>query len=85
MGNDKQSEDFKKKIQRLMQENTGLDSELKGAQQALRLSTAQQNKIIGELNQFKQENNRESDTYRIKIQKLLGENTKLGEEVQEAQ
>ena len=32
MGNDKQSEDFKKKIQRLMQENTGLDSELKGAQ-----------------------------------------------------
>jgi chromosome segregation ATPase len=85
VGSEQQTDEFKKKIQRLLQENTGLGEELRGAQDALRLSTAQQNKIMTELAQFKEENNRESDTYRLKIQKLLGENTKLGEEVQEAQ
>lgn len=33
----------------------------------------------------KQENNQESETYKIKIQKLLNENTKLGEQIQSAQ
>ena len=82
LGSDQQSEDFKKKIQRLLQENQGLGDELKGAQEALRLSTTQQNRLMSEYSLFKEENNKESETYRLKIQKLLGENTKLGEEVQ---
>lgn len=46
-GSDQQSEEFKRKIQQLLQENQGLGNELNGAQEALRLSTAQQNKLAG--------------------------------------
>ena len=53
LGSDQQSEDFKKKIQRLLQENQGLGDELKGAQQALRLSTTQQNRLMSEYSMFK--------------------------------
>ncbi len=34
---------------------------------------------MADFNMHKQENNQESETYKIKIQKLLNENTKLGE------
>ncbi len=40
---------------------------------------------MADFNMHKQENNQESETYKIKIQKLLNENTKLGEQIQSAQ
>lgn len=80
-GSDQQSEEFKRKIQQLLQENQGLGNQLNGVQEALRLSTAQQNKLLSEFNLHKQENNMESETYKIKIQKLMNENSKLGEEI----
>ena len=55
-GSDQQSEDFKRKIQRLLEENKGLDEELRGAQETIRLSTAQQNKLMNEFSQHREEN-----------------------------
>lgn len=72
----------------MLQENTGLGEEIRGAQENLRLSAQQQQKLFAELNQFKEklaENNSESETYKQKIQKLLNENNALGEEVRGAQ
>ena len=46
----------------------------------MRLSSANQNKLTKELNDYKMrigDNNKESETYKIKIQKLLSENTSL--------
>jgi len=48
----------------------------------LRLSAAQQSKLSFELNEYRNklsENNSESETFRQKIQKLLAENTGLGD------
>ena len=72
----------------MLQENTGLGEQIRGAQENLRLSAQQQQKLFAELNQFKEklaENNSESETYKQKIQKLLNENNALGEEVRGAQ
>jgi uncharacterized coiled-coil DUF342 family protein len=44
--------------------------------------------LTGEINEYKnrvQANNQESDTYKQKIQKLLNENSSLGDEVKTAQ
>lgn len=44
--------------------------------------------MTGEINEYKnrvQANNQESDTYKQKIQKLLNENSSLGDEVKTAQ
>lgn len=43
--NDKDTEEFKKKIQALLKQNASLDSEMKNAQDALRLSATQQSKF----------------------------------------
>jgi uncharacterized coiled-coil DUF342 family protein len=54
----------------------------------LRLSANQIAKLTGEINEYKnrvQANNQESDTYKQKIQKLLNENSSLGDEVKTAQ
>ena len=51
-------------------------------QENLRVSTQQQGRINHELNDFKNKlelNNQESETYKQRIQKLLSENTHLGE------
>lgn len=65
-----------------------MGDEVRNAQENLRLSSQQQQKLINELNHYKEqltENNQESETYRQKIQKLLSENTSLGDEVRNAQ
>ena len=52
------------------------------------MSNAQQNKLTMELGQFRTQfeaTNSESETYKMKIQKLLSENTSMGEEVRNAQ
>ena len=61
---------------------------MRNAQETLRLSSATQAKLNAELNQYRDQitsNNKESETYRLKIQKLMSENTSLSEEVRGAQ
>lgn len=65
-----------------MSENNSMNDEVRNAQQNLRLSANQMQKMNLEINQFKmriQSNNQESETYKIKIQKLIAENSSLGE------
>ncbi len=79
---------LQEKITRLVSENTGYDEELKSAQENLRLSANQNQKIMRELNQYKQridQNNLENDQLKQKINKLSGENVNLNEEVRTAQ
>ena len=54
----------------------------------MRLSANAQAKLAKELEQYRSQvdrNNADSETYRIKIQKLMSENTSLSEEVSIAQ
>jgi chromosome segregation ATPase len=70
------------KISKLVSENSNLNEEVKNAQESLRLSSATQAKLQRELNEFKakiSDNNQESETYRLKIQKLISENSSLNE------
>lgn len=86
--NDRETEQFRQKIQKLMSENSTLGEEMRNAQENLRLSTAQANKLNTELTQFRQRYgslNQESETYKQRIQKLLSENSQLGDEVRLAQ
>jgi chromosome segregation ATPase len=86
--NDQENNTIKMKMQKLIAENTSLGDEVRGAQENLRLSAATQAKLKAELDQFRNQmaqNNQESDTYKQKIQKLLSENSSLGEEVRGAQ
>ena len=55
---------------------------------AHRLSSQQLGRMTSELNELKNRlgiNNQETDTYKQRIQKLLGENTALGDELRGAQ
>ena len=72
-------------MQGLIQENQSLSDEVRNAQENLRLSANTIAKLNSELNDHKTRNNQESDTYKQKIQKLLAENTSLGDEVRNAQ
>jgi len=86
--NNQENEALKQKIGRLTGENTSLGEEVRSAQENLRLSANQQAKLTKELNEYRtriDSNNQESDTYKQKIQKLLAENTSLGDEVRNAQ
>lgn len=72
---------MKLKMNKILAENANLGEEVKSAQESLRLSSATQAKLARELNEYKAkitENNQESETYRIKIQKLMAENSALG-------
>lgn len=63
-------------------ENVGLGEEVKNAQESLRLSSATQAKLQRELAEMKakiSENNNDSETYRVKIQKLMAENTAMAD------
>lgn len=63
-------------------ENIGLGEEVKNAQESLRLSSATQAKLQRELAEMKSriaENNTDSETYRVKIQKLMAENTAMAD------
>jgi chromosome segregation ATPase len=71
-----------------VKENTNLDGEVRNAQENLRLSANQMSKLNAELNEYKgriNANNQESDTYKQRIQKLISENSSLGDEMRTAQ
>ena len=71
-----------------MSENTGLDGEVRNAQENLRLSANQNNKIIQELNEYKNKiaaNEQENSLIKQKMSSLLKENSGLSEEVRSAQ
>lgn len=72
--NNRETDEFKKKIQKLIQENSFLNDETKMAQENLRLSNAQQQKILNELNEYKQkiqENESQNEGIKRKIQNLV--------------
>jgi chromosome segregation ATPase len=72
----------------LSDENKGLSGEVREAQENLRLSAQQNQKIIKEMNEYKERmttNDQESEALKKKIQKLLQENSGLAEEVRNAQ
>ena len=55
---------------------------MQGVQENLRLSANQNQKIMQELQQYKkviEQNDQESQSYKMKIQKLLSENNLLGD------
>ena len=65
-----------------------MDEEVRNAQENLRLSAGQMAKLNAELNEYRNRiaaNNTENDTYKQRIQKLIGENNSLNEEVRTAQ
>lgn len=65
-----------------------LGGQISEAQENLRLSTQQQNRLSNELNDYRSRldiGNQESETYKQRIQKLLSENNTLGEEARTAQ
>jgi peptidoglycan hydrolase CwlO-like protein len=65
-----------------------LGGEVQDAQENLRLSAAQANKLNNELQEYRNrygQTTQEIDTYKQRIQKLLGENSALGDEVRSAQ
>ena len=79
---------LQEKISRLVHENTGFDDELRNAQENLRLSANQNQKLMREINDYKsriEQNNQENDILKQKISKITGENTALNEEVKVAQ
>jgi chromosome segregation ATPase len=86
--NDQENEALKKKMQKLLQENSGLAEEVRNAQENVRLSNAQQSKAFQELNEYKrriEQNDAENEATRRKIQGLVQENQSLGDEVRNAQ
>lgn len=65
-----------------------LGGEIQEHQENLRLSAAQTQRLGVELNDYKNRlgsTTQESETYKQRIQKLLGENSSLGDEVRSAQ
>ncbi len=75
-------------MQNLIQENQHLGEEVRNAQENLRLSANQIAKLSSEVNEYRnrmQANNQESETYKQKIQKLMNENSSLGDEMRTAQ
>jgi regulator of replication initiation timing len=79
--NDQESEALKKKIQKLLQENSGLAEEVRNAQENVRLSNAQQSKAFQELTEYKkriEQNDAENEGIRRKMQGLMQENQHLG-------
>lgn len=73
---------LQEKITRLVSENTEISGEVRIAQENLRLSANQQNKIMQELNEYKskiEQNNQENNTLKQKMQRLMSENNSLGD------
>lgn len=86
--NNQENNNLKQKINKLVSENSSLSEDMRNAQESLRLSSATQAKLNAELNQYREQiaaNNKESETYRLKIQKLSQETAALGDEVRGAQ
>ena len=75
-------------MQKLVGENSSLGEEVRTAQENLRLSAGQNQKIVSELNEYKmwiEGNSQENEQLKIRMQKLVGENSSLGDEVRNAQ
>ena len=86
--NNMENEQLNKKISKLSGENVSLGEEVRNAQENLRLSANAQAKLAKELEHYRSQidrNNSDSETYRVKIQKLVSENSSLSEEVSIAQ
>ena len=86
--NDQESNNLKMKIQKLLSENSALGDEARSAQENLRLSSATMAKLKMELEDYRNKistNDDENNKIKMKMQKLLGENSALGNEVREAQ
>ncbi len=65
-----------------MGENSALGEEVRGAQENLRLSAATMNKLRGELEDYRNKittNDQENNAMKMKMQKILAENTSLGD------
>ena len=78
----------KTKIQKLLQENSGLAEEVRNAQENLRLSNTQHSKAFAELQEHKariDEIYGENDAIKRKMNGLVQENQHLNEEVHNAQ
>ena len=75
-------------VEKKNSEIRALGGEVQEYQENLRLSSAQAQRLGAELNDFKSRlgnTTQESEAYKQRIQKLLGENSSLGEEVRSAQ
>jgi chromosome segregation ATPase len=80
--NDQESQQFKQKIQKLLGENSALGEEVRGAQENLRLSAATMTKLRSELEDYRNKittNDQENNAMKMKMQKILAENTSLGD------
>ena len=79
---------LQQKVSGLLNENQNLDTEIRSTQENLRLSTNQNQRISQELNDYKgriQSNDEENTVLKGKIQKLLSQNSVLGQDMQSAQ
>ena len=75
-------------VEKRNNEIRALGGEVNEAKEGLRLSAQHTSKLTNELNDFRSrlgQSNEETQTYKQKLNKLLGENKALGEEVREAQ
>ena len=75
-------------IEKKNNEIRALGGEVQGFQENLRLSAAQVSKLNNELNEYRNkygQTTQEADTYKQRIQKLLGENNALADEVRSGQ
>lgn len=75
-------------VEKRNSEIKALGGEVESAQENLRLSAQQSSKLNAELNDYKNKlggKDQEFDTYKQRIQKLLSENSSLGEEVRTVQ
>lgn len=75
-------------VEKKNSEILALGGEIHDHQENLRLSAAQAQRLGAELNDYKNRlgsTTQESETYKQRIQKLLGENTSLSEEIRGAQ
>ena len=75
-------------IEKKNNEIRALGGEVQDAQENLRLSAQQASRLTNELNDYRNkfgQSTQEVDTYKQKIQQLLGENAALGDEMRSAQ
>ena len=75
-------------LRKMVDENKDLQGEIRDGQDKLRISNAQQQKLLMELNEFKQLSSgseQQNEEFKRKIQKLVQENQNIGEEFRGAQ
>ena len=73
----RQLKNLNDQLRKIMDENKGLHEELREGQEKLRISSAQQQKLVLEINEYKNKvsgSDQQSEEFKRKIQKLLQEN-----------